>query len=140
MRRVFLQALVCLLCAGAIAPAAVTKKRTSARDRSTAAPYWTPYPQFTDAEVRLVVNWFQDALQEGKERLARLPATVAGQIRVGANLTANVVKSLAVPPADLVAKLPPLPAGFERRLAGPILVIVKTDEALVVDTLPVLQR
>lgn len=140
MRRVVIQALVCVLCAGFALQATQAKKHTPARDRSTAAPYWLPYPQFSDAEVRLVVNWFQDALEAGKRRFTAIPAAVAGQIRVGAKLTAGAVKSLTAPPPELLAKLPPLPDGYERLLAGSVLVIVKTDEELVVDTLPVLAR
>ncbi len=137
MRRVLIQALVCILCAGLASQAATGKKRAPARDRSTAAPYWLPYPQFSDAEVRLVVNWFQDAFEAGKRRFVAIPAAVANQIHVGVKLTASAVKSLVAPPPELLAKLPPLPDGYERLLAGSVLVIVKTDEELVVDTLTV---
>ncbi len=140
MRRVVIQALSFLLCAGLALQAAETKKRAPVRDRSTAAPYWLPYPQFSDAEVRLVVNWFQDALEAGKRRFVAIPVAIASQIRVGAKLTASAVKSLVAPPPELLAKLPPLPDGYERLLAGSVMVIVKTDEELVVDTLPVLAR
>lgn len=140
MRRVFIQVLWCVLCAASASQATEAKKHTSARDRTTAAPYWIPYPQFSDAEVRLVVNWFQDALEAGKRHFTAIPAALAREIHVGAKLTANAVKSLTAPPAELMAKLPPLPEGYERLLAGPVLVIVKTDEDLVVDTLPVVAR
>jgi hypothetical protein len=140
MRRVAIQALACVLCAGFAAQAAEAKKPAPARDRSTAAPYWVPYPQFSDAEVRLVVNWFQDALEAGKRRFTAIPAAVAGQIRVGTKLTASAAKSLTAPPPELLAKLPPLPDGYQRLLAGSVLVIVKADEELVVDTLPVTGR
>lgn len=140
MRRAVIRVLVCVLCAGIASQAAAAKKHAPVRDRSTAAPYWLPHPQFTDAEVRLVVNWFQDAFEAGKRRFTAIPAAIASQIRVGAKLTAGAVKSLTVPPPELMAKLPPLPDGYERLLAGSVLVIVKTDEELVVDTLPVLAR
>ena len=140
MRRFVNQALLCVLCAGLVSQAAETKKRLPPRDRTTAAPYWVPYPQFSDAEVRLVVNWFQDALETGKRRFVAIPAAIAAQIRVGVKLTAAAVKSLNSPPPELIAKLPPLPDGYERLLAGPVMVIVKTDEELVVDTLPVVAR
>lgn len=137
MRRVVIQALVCVLCAGFAAQAEQAKKHTPVRDRSTAAPYWVPYPQFSDAEVRLVVNWFQDALEAGKRRFTAIPAAIASQIHVGGKLTASAVKSLTAPPAELLAKLPPLPDGYERQMAGSVLLIVKTDEQLVVDVMSV---
>jgi hypothetical protein len=137
MRRVVIQALACVLCAGFAAPAAQTKKRAPVRDRSTAAPYWVPYPQFSDAEVRLVVNWFQDALEAGKRHFTAIPAAIASQIHVGGKLTASAVKSLTAPPPELLAKLPPLPDGYERQMAGSVLLIVKTDEQLVVDVMSV---
>lgn len=140
MRRVAIQALLCILCLGLASRAAEAKKHAPPRDRSAGAPYWVPHPQFSDAEVRLVLNWFQDALEAGKRHFVAIPAAVAAQIRVGAKLTANAVKCLTSPPAELVAKLPPLPDGYERMLAGSVLVIVKTDEELVVDTLPVSAR
>lgn len=140
MRRVAIQAVLCIFCLGLVSQAAEAKKRVASRDRSTAAPYWLPHPQFTDAEVRLVLNWFQDAFEAGKRPIVALPAAVTAQIRVGTKLTASAVKCLASPPAELVAKLPPLPDGYERMLAGPVLVIVKTDEELIVDTLSVLAR
>lgn len=138
MRRVVIQALVCVLCAGCAVPAAQTKKHAPVRDRSTAAPYWAPYPQFSDADVRLVVNWFQDALEAGKRRFTAIPAAIASQIHVGGKLTASAVKSLTAPPPELLAKLPPLPDGYQRLLAGSALLIVKTDEELVVDVMSVL--
>lgn len=140
MRRVLIEALLCVLCAGFASQSAVVKKHAPVRDRSTAAPYWTPYPQFSDAEVRLVVNWFQDSFEAGKCRFTAIPSAVSSQIHVGAKLTASAVKSLTAPPPELMAKLPPLPDGYERLLAGSVLVIVKTDEELVVDTLPVTPR
>jgi hypothetical protein len=137
MRRVAIRALLFLLCAGLASQAAVAKKSAPVRDRSFASPYWFPYPQFTDAEVRLVANWFQDGLDSRQLHLASIPAAVAREIHIGARLTANMVKSLIPPPAGLGEKLLPLPDGYQRLLAGSILVILKTDEALVVDTLPV---
>jgi|GEM_PF-2102100 len=139
MRRVAIQVLACLLCAGLAAPAAQAH-RPAARDRSTAGPYWLPHPQFSDAEVRLVVNWFEDARQAGKCHFQAVPAAVAREIRVSAKLTANAVQSLVPPPAELLAKLPPLPRGYERLLAGSVLVIFKRDEGLIVDALPVRSR
>jgi hypothetical protein len=137
MRRVAIPALLCLLCAGLAAQAAEAKKHAPARDLSTASPYWFHYPQFTDAEVRLVVNWFQDALEARRLHIASIPAAVAREIHISAKLTANILKSLAAPPTGLEAKLLPLPDGYQRLLAGSVLVIIKTDEELVVDTLPV---
>ena len=137
MRRLAIQALSCLLCTGLASPAAEVKKHAPVRDRSIASAYWFPYPQFSDAEIRLVVNWFQDGVDSRRLRIASIPAAVAREIHVGAKLTVNVVRRLVVPPAGLEAKLLPLPDGYQRLLAGPILVIIKTDEALVVDTLPV---
>jgi hypothetical protein len=61
-------------------------------------------------------------------------------MHIGARLAANTVKSLAPPPAELEEKLLPLPDGYQRLLAGSILVLIKTDESLVVDTLPVSGR
>jgi hypothetical protein len=137
MRRGAVQVLCCLLCTGLASRAAEVKKHAPVRDRSAASPYWIPYPQFTDAEVRLVVNWFQDGLEARRLRIAAIPAAVAHEIHVGAKLTLNVVKSLAAPPAELEAKLLPLPDGYQRLLAGSVLLIIKADEELVVDTLPV---
>jgi hypothetical protein len=140
MRRVAIQVLLFLLCAGLASQAAVAKKSAPVRDRSIAAPYWFPYPQFTDAEVRLVANWFQDGLETKHLHIASIPAAVAREVHVGARLAANMVKSLVPPPAELGGKLLPLPDGYERLLAGSVLLIIKTDEALVVDTLPVSGR
>lgn len=137
MRRVALQALVCLLIIGFAAQAVDTKKSAPAHDRSTGSPYWFHYPQFTDAEIRVAVNWFQDGLQAKRLHLAAIPATVAHEIHIGAKLTANMLKSLVTPPAELGAKLLPVPDGYQRLLAGSVLVLIKTDEELIVDTLPV---
>jgi hypothetical protein len=137
MRRVAIPALFCLLCAGIASQSAEAQKRAPARDLSTAPPYWFHYPQFTDAEVRLVVNWFEDALETRRLRITPMPATVAREIHISAKLTANILKSLSAPPAELEAKLLPLPDGYRRMLAGSVLVIIKTGEELVVDTLPV---
>ena len=138
MRRVVILALACGLCAGLAAQAAQAKKHAPVRDRSTASPYWVPHPQFSDAEVRLVVNWFQDALEAGKRRFTAIPAAVTSQIHVGGKLTASAVKSLTAPPPELLAKLPPLPDGYARQMAGSTLLLVKTDEQLVVDVMSVL--
>lgn len=140
MRRVAFQALLCLLCSGLAMQAAAAKKHAPVQDRSTAGPNWFHYPQFTDAEARLVVNWFQDRLEAGRTRASSIPSAVARQMHIGAKLTASMVKSLAAPPADLVEKLLPLPDGYQRLLAGSVLVILKTDEDLVVDTLAVGRR
>jgi len=87
--------------------------------------------------VRLIVNWFQDALETRRLRVVALPVAIAREIHISAKLTANILKSLSAPPAELEAKLLPLPDGYHRMLAGSVLVIIKTDEELVVDTLPV---
>jgi hypothetical protein len=137
MRRAAIPALLCLLCAGLASQAAETKKLAPARELAATPPYWFHYPQFTDAEVRLVVNWFQDALEARQLRIVSMPAAVAREIHIGAKLTASILKSLAAPPNGLEAKLLPLPDGYQRLLAGSVLVIIKTDEELVVDTLPV---
>ncbi len=137
MRRLAIPAVLCLLSIGFTAQAAETKKSTQSRDRSIGAPYWFHYPQFTDAEVRLAVNWFQDQLESKRLRIAAIPAAVAHEIHIGGKLTANMMKSLATPPAELAAKLLPVPTGYQRLLAGSILVLIKTDEDLVVDILPV---
>jgi hypothetical protein len=140
MRRFAIRALLILLCAGLALQAADAKKGAPVRDRSIASPYWFPYPQFTDAEVRLVANWFQDGLESKRLHVASIPAAIAREMHIGARLAANTVKSLAPPPAELEEKLLPLPDGYQRLLAGSILVIIKTDESLVVDTLPVSGR
>jgi hypothetical protein len=144
MRRVAFQALLCLLCSGLAMQAAAAKKHAPVQDRSAAGPNWFHYPQFTDAEARLVVNWCQDRLEAGRTRISSIPtaipSAVARQMHIGAKLTASMVKSLAAPPADLVEKLLPLPDGYQRLLAGSVLVILKTDEDLVVDTLAVGRR
>lgn len=137
MRRFAIQALLCLLCACAASHAAEAQKRAPVRDLSTAPPYWFHYPQFTDAEVRLIVNWFQDALETRRLRIVPIPEAAAREMHIGAKLTAKSVKSLAALPAELEAKLLRLPDGYQRMLAGSVLVIVKSDEELVVDTLPV---
>jgi hypothetical protein len=137
MRRGAIPALFCLLCAGLASQAAEAKKLAPVRDLSTAPPYWFHYPQFTDAEVRLIVNWFQDALETRRLRVVALPVAIAREIHISAKLTANILKSLSAPPAELEAKLLPLPDGYRRMLAGSVLVIIKTGEELVVDTLPV---
>jgi hypothetical protein len=140
MRHGMIRALIlpCLgLCLGLASSAADTKKSVPVRDRSIAPPYWFHYPQFTDAEVRVVVNWFQDGLQANRLHIASIPVALAREIHIGAKLTVNMVKSLAAPPEELVAKLLPLPEGYQRLLAGSVLLIIKSDEALVVDTLPV---
>lgn len=137
MRRVAIQALLCLLCLGFASRADEAKKSVPVRAIAPTPPYWFHYPQFTDAEVRLVVNWFQDALETRRLRIASIPAAVAHEIHIGAKLTANMMKSLVAPPAELGAKLLPLPDGYQRLLAGSVLVLIKTDEELVVDTLPV---
>jgi hypothetical protein len=137
MRRAAIPALFCLLCSGLGTQAAEAQKHASVRELPATPPYWFHYPQFTDAEVRLVVNWFQDALEARRLRIVALPAAVAREIHIGAKLTANVLKTLAAPPTELEAKLLPLPDGYHRMLAGSVLVIIKTDEELVVDTLPV---
>ena len=141
MRRVASWALLGLLSFGLAAPRAAEEKKSAlVRPLGAAPPYWFHYPQFTDAEVRLVVNWFQDAAEARRLHVGSLPAAIAQQMHIGAKLTATVVKSLAAPPAELAAKLLPLPDGYQRLLAGSVLVLVKTDEALVVDTLPVADR
>ena len=141
MRRIAIQVLTCLLCMVFSASAAEkkpveTKKVALVRAPVPTPPYWFRYPQFTDADVRLVVNWFQDALEAKRLHLAAIPAAVAREIHITARLTGDVVKSLVMPPSDLEGKLLPLPEGYQRLLAGSVLLIVKTDERLVVDTLP----
>ena len=140
MRRVAIRALVVLLCAVSASQAADAKKSSAVRGRSIASPYWFPYPQFTDAEVRLVGNWFQDGLESKRLHVASISAAVAREIHVGGRLATNIVKSLVPPPAELEEKLLPLPDGYQRLLAGSTLAIIKTDESLVVDTLPVSGR
>ena len=137
MRRVAIRVLLCLFCAGVASQAAEAQKRAPVRDLSTAPPYWFHYPQFTDAEIRLIVNWFQDALETRRLRIVALPAAVAREIHINAKLPVNIVKTLTALPPELEAKLLRLPEGYQRMLAGSVLVIVKSDEELVVDTLPV---
>jgi hypothetical protein len=85
----------------------------------------------------LVVNWFQDAVESGRKLVAAIPASIHTEIHRGAKLTERAFQALAQPPQDLLAKLPPMPQGYQRMLAGSTMVIVKTDEQLVVDTMPV---
>lgn len=140
MRRVAIAALLCAACSGLAPVAGQGQRSASARPLTATPPYWFHYPQFTDAEVRLIVNWFQDGFEAKRLRIASIPAAVAHEIHIGAKLTATAVKSLATPPAELAAKLLPLPNGYQRLLAGSVLVILKSDEDLVVDTLPVSGR
>ena len=137
MRRFAILTLLCLFWIASAAQAAETKKIAPVRPVATTPPYWFHYPQFTDAEVRLVVNWFQDALEARRFRIGLLPAAVAHEIHITGKLTASMLKSLAAPPAELEVKLLPLPEGYQRLLAGSVLLILKTDEQLVVDTLPI---
>jgi hypothetical protein len=104
-------------------------------ENTTASPYWFRYPQFSDAEVRLVLNWFQDTYEAGRRQIAAVPSAVRAEFHRGARLTAAAFQHLTTPPPELLAKLPPMPSGYERMLAGSTLVIVKTDEQLVVDAL-----
>jgi hypothetical protein len=90
--------------------------------------------------VRLVVNWFQDALDQGRHLAVAVPAAIMSQIHRGAKLTEIAARSLAPPPQELLAKLPPMPQGYQRMVAGSVMLIVKTDEELVVDTLPIAAR
>ena len=139
MRRLLAVSIVCLsaLCAEAqTAP----RHRSKPIERSFAAPYWYRYPQFTKAETRLVLNWFQDALEQGEHLAVAVPAGIMSQIHRGAVLSQAAAKSLAAPPQGLLDKLPPMPQGYERMIAGAVMLIVKTDEQLVVDTLQVAAR
>lgn len=126
--------------ASAVTPSKKTAGKRKAHKRqplenTTASPYWFRYPQFSDAEVRLVMNWFQDTYEAGRRQIAAVPSAIRAEFHRGARLTAGALAHLTPPPPELVAKLPPMPSGYERMLAGSMLVIVKTDEQLVVDTL-----
>lgn len=140
MRRLLVAVLVCscALCAEVQTP----KKRKARQpiEKTVAAPYWFRYPQFTKAEVRLVVNWFQDALDQGRHLAVAVPTAIMSQIHRGAKLTEIAVNSLTPPPQELLAKLPPMPEGYQRMVAGSVMLIIKTDEELVVDTLPIAAR
>ncbi|MGO9240490.1 MAG: hypothetical protein ACLQBJ_06730 [Bryobacteraceae bacterium] len=132
-----------LACACALCAQAQTPKRRKGRqpiEKTVAAPYWFRYPQFTKAEVRLVANWFQDALEQGRHLAVAVPSAIMSQVHRGAKLTASAMSSLAPPPQELLAKLPPMPQGYQRLVAGTVLLIVKTDEQLIVDTLPFVAR
>lgn len=140
MRRLVVTVLVC---ACALSVGAQTPRKRKARqpiENTFAAPYWSRYPQFTKAEMRLVMNWFQDALEQGQHLAVAVPAAIMSQIHRGAKLTESAVQSLAPPPQELLAKLPPMPEGYQRMVAGRVMLIVKTDEELVVDTLPIAAR
>ena len=140
MRRLLVLTLVCS-CAFCIEQQPSKKhKARQPIEKSFAAPYWYHYPQFTKAEMRLVINWFQDALEQGRHLAVAMPAGVMSQIHRGAVLSEAAAKSLAPPPQELLDKLPPMPEGYERMMAGSTLLIVKTDEQLVVDTLTVAAR
>src|SRR5271157_5181405 len=110
-----------LACACALCAQAQTPKKPKARqpiEKTVAAPYWFRYPQFTKAEMRLEMNWFQDALEQGRHLAVAVPAAMMSQIHRGAKLTESAAKSLVPPPEELVAKLPPMPEGYERMVAG----------------------
>jgi hypothetical protein len=62
------------------------------------------------------------------------------QMHRGAILTESAARSLVPPPQELLAKLPPMPEGYQRMVAGTVMLIIKTDEQLVVDTLPIAAR
>jgi hypothetical protein len=141
MRRLFPALGVCLTLLSPLASAtAHRKKGHQPIENSVASAGWFRYPQFTDAEVRLVVNWFQDTYEAGRRHVAALPGAIRGQLHRGATLTAAAMSSLTPPPQDLLAQLPPMPQGYERMLAGPVLLILKTDSRMVVDTLTVGSR
>lgn len=132
-----------LACSCALCAQAQTPKKRKARqpiEKTVAAPYWFRYPQFTKAEIRLEMNWFQDALEQGRHLAVAVPAAIMSQIHRGARLTESAVQSLAPPPQELLAKLPPMPDGYQRMVAGTMMLIIKTDEQLVVDTLPFVAR
>ena len=122
------------------AEAAAKKRSRKPIENSVAETSWFRYPQFSDAEVRLVSNWFRDAVAEGTQRVASIPAAIRQQFHRGAKVTENAVQALTPPPAELAKKLPPMPEGYERMLAGTIMVILKTDEKLIVDALPIPTR
>jgi len=132
-----------LVCACGLSVQAQTPKKRKGRqpiEKTVAAPYWFRYPQFTKAEMRLVANWFQDALEQGRRLAVAVPAGIMSQIHRGAKLTESAVASLTLPPQELLAKLPPMPEGYRRMVAGTTMLILKTDEDLVVDTLPIAAR
>ena len=139
MRRLLVLILVSS-CAYCVEPAPKKHKARQPIEKSFAAPYWYRYPQFTKAETRLVLNWFQDALEQGEHLAVAVPAGIMSQIHRGAVLSQAAAKSLAAPPQGLLDKLPPMPQGYERMIAGAVMLIVKTDEQLVVDTLQVAAR
>jgi hypothetical protein len=148
MRRILTGLAVCGLlqlipAASAVTAAKSAPKKAKKRqplENTTASPYWFRYPTFSDAEVRLVVNWFQDAYEAGRRQIAAVPTAIRAELHRGARLTTAAAQHLTPPPAELLAKLPPMPNGYERMLAGTTLVIVKTDEQLVVDTLATSRR
>ena len=98
MRRVVIPLLLCAFCCGLAPAAGQGQKNAPVRPLAATPPYWFHYPQFTDAEVRLIVNWFQDGFEAKRLRIASVPASIAHEIHIGAKLTATAVKNLAAPP------------------------------------------
>ena len=102
------------------------------------------YPFFTDAENRLILDFYRPGSGHVPPGLAKRdasPSAVASKpLSRGGTVPANLEKALEPFPKDLDRRLTTVPSGYRRVLYGTTALLVQDATRLVVDALDVSKR
>ena len=130
MTRIFTVA-VLLLCGGAFACGQQAEPAKEAPREQ--------YPFFTDAENRLIVDFYRPGSghlpPSLQKRVGPAPAVPLKPLARGGTLPAALEQSVEPFPKDLDRRLIPVPAGYRRLLHGTLALLVQNSTRLIVDTL-----
>jgi len=129
MNRNFLLA-VLLLCGADFAPGQQAEPAKEAPREQ--------YPFFTDAENRLILDYYRPGSGHLPPTLAKAP--LPKPLARGGTLPEALEKSVESFPKDLDRRLRTVPTGYRRILHGHLALLVQDSTRLIVDTLDVSRR
>jgi hypothetical protein len=134
-----------LLC---LAPAVAAQTRRRRKPKLEPKPSEPPgpkpqYPQFTDAEVRVIREFYSPAsgnLPPGLAKREALPPGLRKQLHRRGTLPPGLKDKMHEFPEDLARRVPPPPKGYRRGIAGGIVLLFDETTSLIVDTIDLAVR
>ncbi len=102
------------------------------------------YPFFTDAEVRLILDFYRPGSGNLPPGLAKrggeLPPGSEKQLRRAGTLPAALEKKAELLPDELAHHLLQVPAGYRRVVCGTAVLLVQDNTKLIVDAVELVKR
>jgi hypothetical protein len=137
--------LLSVLCLASSLSAQTTRRRKPKLEPKPSEPPGPKpqYPQFTDAEIRVIREFYSPASGNPPPGLAKrdtLPPGLRKQLHRRGTLPPGLDDKLHDFPEDLARKVPPPPKGYRHGIVGGTVLLFEEATSLIVDTIDLAVR